>query len=87
MRWMAASDPEAHDLYLQGRFLSALAVIGRLAERAQREYVMPYGIALGYVGLGDTDRPLGCLERSADLRDSNVALYLLTDPLRRVGLD
>jgi tetratricopeptide (TPR) repeat protein len=66
---------------LTGQLDSALAVIGRLAERSRREYVPPYTIALGYAGLGDVDRALDWLERSAEVRDSNIALYLLTDPL------
>jgi len=84
-----------------GRTDSALALTRVLSERYRRESVFPYGVAIGYAGMGDRERALEWLERAVDEHDPNVALYLRIDPLldslrdhprfkrllRRVGLE
>ena len=71
-----------------------------MVERYRREHLFPYGIAIGYVGLGDYGSALDWLERAVEVRDPSIPLYLLSDPmldplrsdarfkrlLRRVGL-
>jgi serine/threonine-protein kinase len=84
-----------------GQTDSALARTRGLVERYRREHLFPYGIAIGYVGLGDYGSALDWLERAAAVRDPSIPLYLLSDPmldplrsdarfkrlLRRVGLE
>jgi serine/threonine-protein kinase len=64
-----------------GRTDSARAIIRSATERFHSEGIFPYAIALGYAGIGDHDHALDWLERAADLHDSNIALFLRTDPL------
>ena len=64
-----------------GQTDSARAITRSMIERFQREQILPYGVALGYTGMGDNDRALEWLERATDLHDPNIALFLRTDPL------
>ena len=84
-----------------GQTDTALALTRSLIERFRRQSILPYSIAVGYIGMGDHERALYWLERAAGEHDPSVALYLRTDPvfdslrpdprfrrlLRRVGLE
>ncbi len=64
-----------------GRTDSARALTRVLSERFRRDSVVPYGVAVGYAGVGDHGRALEWLERAVDEHDPSVALYLRIDPL------
>ena len=58
----------------------------KMAKDGEKEFVSPYGIAQGYATLGDADRAVEYLRKSADARESLI-LYLaidtLFDPIRK----
>jgi hypothetical protein len=51
-----------------------------LNERARRQYISPYGIALIHAGLGDKDRAFEWLEKAFQDRSSWL-IYLKVEPL------
>jgi eukaryotic-like serine/threonine-protein kinase len=89
----------ANTLGTAGRTKEANQMLDDLTEVAQRQYVAPYFFAGIYLGLGDNDRAIECLENSYQ-EHSHWLLYLHIDPsmdslrdnprfqdlLRRVGL-
>ena len=68
-----------------GQTDTALALTRSLIERFRRQSILPYSIAVGYIGMGDHERALDWLERAAGEHDPNVALYLRTDPVLRLA--
>ncbi len=84
-----------------GQTDTALALTRSLIQRFRRQSILPYSVAVGYLGMGDHERALYWLERAAGEHDPSVALFLRTDPvldslrpdprfrrlLRRVGLE
>ena len=64
---------------LSGDREAATGTLVRLRESAKRRYVMPYGIAALYAGMGDSEQALAWLEKAFQER-SNLLCYLLTDP-------
>ncbi len=84
---------------IAGQREEATTVLGELSERAQREYVPPFDIAVVYIGLGDKDRAFEWLEKAyvdrsyslTWLRSNPVFDSLRSDPrfaalLKKVGL-
>jgi tetratricopeptide (TPR) repeat protein len=57
----------------------ARKVLNRLIRRSKDRYVPAYGIALIYVGLGETDHVFEWLQRAYDERSTSMA-YLKVDP-------
>jgi DNA-binding winged helix-turn-helix (wHTH) protein/tetratricopeptide (TPR) repeat protein len=82
-----------------GRTSEARQILDQLLEQAKRSHVMPWNIAVVYIGLGDKDRAFAWLEKAYAERDEDL-MYLNVDPvvdplrsdprfadlLRRVGL-
>jgi eukaryotic-like serine/threonine-protein kinase len=82
-----------------GRTKEACRILDDLTELAKKKYVAPYFFAGTYIGLGENDRAIECLEKSYQ-EHSHWLIYLHTDPgmdglrdnprfqdlLRRVGL-
>jgi tetratricopeptide (TPR) repeat protein len=58
----------------------ARSMVTELEERAQREYVSPYSIALVYAGLGERDQVLSWLERAYDDR-THWLVFLRVEPM------
>ena len=89
----------AHTFGTAGRTKEACQILDDLTELAKERYVASYFLAGIYVGLGQNDRAIECLERSYD-EHSHWLIYLHIDPsmdglrdepgfqdlLRRVGL-
>jgi tetratricopeptide (TPR) repeat protein len=82
-----------------GKRSEAQKILGELEQRAKREYVDPYYIALVYFGLGKKDQTFAWLEKGYDLQSTNLIWLKVepkferlrsdprfTDLLRRVGL-
>ena len=82
-----------------GRTKDAYQILDQLTELAKKKYVAPYFFAGIYVGLGENERAIECLEKAYEER-SHWLLYLHMDPsmdvlrdnprfqglMRRVGL-
>ncbi len=62
-----------------GQESEAEAILHRLSERAAKQYVPSYWIALIYVGLGDKDRAFEWLERAYQERSSWLA-WVMVEP-------
>ncbi len=85
---------------LAGSSEEATAVINRLNDKAQEEYVSPYRLAVVYVGLGEKDQALAALEQAYTDR-SGLLVWLNVEPafdplredprfddlLRRIGFE
>jgi hypothetical protein len=57
-----------------------MGTLERLKESAKRRYVIPYGMAIIYAGLGDHEQALTWLEKAFQER-SNLLCYLSVDPV------
>ena len=89
----------AHTLGTAGRTKEALEMLDDLTELAKQKYVAPYFFAGIYIGLGENDRAIECLEKCYE-EHSHWLIYLHVDPsmdglrdnqdfqglLRRIGL-
>jgi serine/threonine-protein kinase len=69
----------AHTYGKSGRAKDALQVLDDLSELANRKYVAPHFFAGIYIGLGDNNRAIECLEKSWDER-CHWLIYLHLDP-------
>jgi eukaryotic-like serine/threonine-protein kinase len=68
-----------------GRRADAERILAALENRAEREYVLPYGIAIIYIALNDYDAAFKWLERGYEQRDEQLTLLKFDpvfDPLR-----
>ena len=65
---------------ISGRTSEAYKALEELKERAKRTHVLPYDIAVIYVGLGEKDRAFEWLEKAFAERDEDL-LYLKVDPV------
>jgi serine/threonine-protein kinase len=63
-----------------GQPAEARRQLEKMADEATTEFVSPYSMAQGYASLGDADRALEYLQKSADARES-VVLYIGVDAL------
>ena len=70
----------AHVLAISGKRSEALIELAKLQERAKRQYVPPYDIALIYVGLGENDKAFAWLEKAYDDHSTEM-IYFKVDPL------
>src|SRR6266542_2294013 len=70
----------AHVLAISGKRSEALIELAKLQERAKRQYVPPYDIALIYVGLGENDKAFAWLEKAYDDHSTEMT-YFKVDPL------
>ena len=70
----------AHVLAVSGKKSEALIELAKLQERAKRQYVPPYDIALIYVGLGENDKAFAWLEKAYDDHSTEM-IYFKVDPL------
>lgn len=58
----------------------ARAVLSKLEKRNRTEKISPFALALGYLGLGETDSALTALERAVDEHDiALTAVSLLNE--------
>jgi serine/threonine-protein kinase len=64
---------------LSGDREGAMGTLERLKESAKHRYVIPYGMAIIYAGLGDHEQALTWLEKAFEER-SNLLCYLSVDP-------
>jgi TolB-like protein/Flp pilus assembly protein TadD len=70
----------AHTLALAGRKSEARAALAQLEQRATRQYVPPYDLALIYVGLGEPEQAFQWLEKAyAD--HSSEMIYFKVEPM------
>jgi Flp pilus assembly protein TadD len=70
----------AHVMAVSGKKSEARALLAELQERAKRQYVPPYDIALVYVGLGENDKAFEWLEKAyAD--HSTEMIYFKVEPM------
>jgi tetratricopeptide (TPR) repeat protein len=65
---------------ISGRTSEAYKALEELKERAMRTHVLPYDLAMIYVGLGEKDQAFEWLEKAFAERDEGL-LYLKVDPL------
>ena len=84
---------------IAGQKAEAEKTLDSLHQMSSKKYVTPYGVALVYAGLGETDKVFEYLEKAYDDR-SNWLIWLKLDPrwdsvrsdkrftelVRRVGL-
>jgi tetratricopeptide (TPR) repeat protein len=90
----------AHAYARGGRRADARRILGNLRDRAGREYILPYSIAIIYIALGEHDEAFKWLDTGYEQRDEQLTLLrvdpvfapLRGDPrfaalLRRVRLD
>jgi TolB-like protein/Flp pilus assembly protein TadD len=70
----------AYVMAVSGEKSEALAALAELQERAKRQYVPPYDIALIYTGLGDHDKAFAWLEKAYDDHSTEM-IYFKVDPL------
>ncbi|HXH48542.1 MAG TPA: winged helix-turn-helix domain-containing protein [Terriglobia bacterium] len=69
------------DMYgAAGKKAEALKILNQLEEQSKRKYVSPYDIALVYIGLGDKDQALACLEKAYQAH-ANEMTNLKVDPM------
>jgi tetratricopeptide (TPR) repeat protein len=64
---------------VSGRRREALETLAELKRLTKERYVTPYGVALVYAGLGETDQALRWLERALEDR-SHWLVWLKLDP-------
>ncbi len=72
----------AHVHAMAGARAQAQEFLDQLKQLAKRRYVSPYYLALAYVGLGDRDQALACMERAYEER-SGWLVHIKVEP----GLD
>ncbi len=70
----------AHVLAVSGKKSEALIELAKLQERAKRQYVPPYDIALIYVGLGENDKAFAWLEKAYDDHSTEM-IYFKVEPM------
>jgi DNA-binding winged helix-turn-helix (wHTH) protein/TolB-like protein/Flp pilus assembly protein TadD len=70
----------AHVMAVSGKRTEALAALAELQERAKRQYVPPYDIALIYVGLSERDKAFAWLEKAYNDHSTEM-IYFKVDPL------
>ncbi len=70
----------AHVMAVSGKKSEALAALASLQERAKRQYVPPYDIALIYVGLGEKDKAFAWLEKAYNDHSTEM-IYFKVEPM------
>jgi DNA-binding winged helix-turn-helix (wHTH) protein/TolB-like protein/Flp pilus assembly protein TadD len=70
----------AHVMAVSGKRPEALAGLTELQERAKRQYVPPYDIALIYIGLGEKDKAFAWLEKAYNDHSTEM-IYFKVEPL------
>ncbi|MDQ2974275.1 MAG: tetratricopeptide repeat protein [Acidobacteriota bacterium] len=70
----------AYVMAVSGKRSEALAGLTELQERAKRQYVPPYDIALIYVGLGEKDKAFAWLEKAYNDHSTEM-IYFKVEPL------
>jgi TolB-like protein/Flp pilus assembly protein TadD len=70
----------AHVMAVSGKRSEALAALAELQERAKRQYVPPYDIALIYTGLGDNDNAFAWLEKAYEDHSTEM-IYFKVEPM------
>jgi hypothetical protein len=61
---------------VSGDRAKAAAIVREHEERWRREYVSPYAIAFGYLGLGDIDKTFAWLDSAYVARDPSIPIVL-----------
>jgi serine/threonine-protein kinase len=69
----------AHTLGIAGRTGEALQILNELTELAKQKYVAPYFFAGIYLGLGEKERAIECLQKCRE-EHSHWLIYLHLDP-------
>lgn len=77
----------ANALALAGRLAGAQSLLAEMEERARRQYVSPYDMALIHAGLGDADRAMASLERAYVERHSSLRQLRVDERLDPVRSD
>ncbi len=77
----------AHVLAVSGKKSEALIELAKLQERAKRQYVPPYDIALIYVGLGENDKAFAWLEKAYDDHSTEMIYFKVEPMLARLRSD
>jgi DNA-binding winged helix-turn-helix (wHTH) protein/TolB-like protein/Flp pilus assembly protein TadD len=70
----------AHVMAVSGKRSEALKGLTELQERAKRQYVPPYDIALIYIGLGEKDKAFAWLEKAYNDHSTEM-IYFKVEPL------
>jgi len=58
---------------LAGQRDSAVRLVAELEDRAKREYIASFALAIAYTGLGDTDRAFALLDKGAENYEPSLA--------------
>jgi serine/threonine protein kinase/tetratricopeptide (TPR) repeat protein len=77
--------PLAYAYAASGDRPKAIAILHELEDRSRREYVAPWEMAVGYLGLGNVDQTFAWLDSAYTARDPLVTLGLsepIWDPIR-----
>lgn len=70
----------AHALAVSGKKAEARAMLAELTQRAARQYVPPYSIALIQIGLGETEAAFNWLEKAYSDHSSEM-IYFKVEPM------
>ena len=70
----------AHVMAVSGKKSEALAALAELQDRAKRQYIPPYDIALIYIGLGEKDKAFAWLEKAYN-EHSTEMIYFKVEPM------
>jgi TolB-like protein/Tfp pilus assembly protein PilF len=70
----------AHVMAVSGKKSEALAGLAELQDRAKRQYVPPYDIALIYVGLGEKEKAFAWLEKAYNDHSTEM-IYFKVEPM------
>jgi DNA-binding winged helix-turn-helix (wHTH) protein/TolB-like protein/Flp pilus assembly protein TadD len=70
----------AHVMAVSGKKSEALAGLAELQERAKRQYVPPYDIALIYIGLGEKEKAFAWLEKAYNDHSTEM-IYFKVEPM------
>ena len=65
----------AHVMAVSGKKSEALAALAELQERAKRQYIPPYDIALIYVGLSENDKAFAWLEKAYNEHSTEMIYF------------
>jgi TolB-like protein/Tfp pilus assembly protein PilF len=68
-----------HGYAVSGRSIEAREVLDRLNSMSKQRYVSPYDLAIIYLGLGENDRAIACLQQALEERSPWIG-YLGAEP-------
>jgi tetratricopeptide (TPR) repeat protein len=70
----------AHAYAISGSRTEALRILNEILARSRQSFVDPRNVAVIYVGLGETDQALDCLEEAYEKRNSGYLPFIGVEP-------